>query len=136
MAQDTENRIDGQIESASKPQRWNKRLIAIGVIGSSLLIGIPIIGYGIKRRTKSLLEFFRIFRENPVWMMGFLGILILITGILYILARKITKKAAYTFAGRLHHTGRVADGHRIYCDSGTALNGHHRTTGKKSTDVL
>ena len=91
MAQDTENRIDGQIESASKPQRWNKRLIAIGVIGSSLLIGIPIIGYGIKR-TKSLLEFFRIFRENPVWMMGFLGILILITGILYILARKITRK--------------------------------------------
>ena len=89
MAQDTENRIDGQIESASKPQRWNKRLIAIGVIGSSLLIGVPIIGYGIKRRTKSLLEFFR---ENPVWTMGFLGILILITGILYILARKITRK--------------------------------------------
>lgn len=86
MAQDTENRIDGQIESASKPQRWNKRLIAIGVIGSSLLIGIPIIEYGIKRRTKSLLEFFRIFRENPVWTMGFLGILILIAGILYILA--------------------------------------------------
>ena len=78
MAQDTENRIDGQIESASKPQRWNKRLIAIGGIGSSLLIGVPIIGYGIKRRTKSLLEFFRI--------------LILITGILYILARKITRK--------------------------------------------
>lgn len=46
------------------------------------------------------------------------------------------KKTAYAFAGRLHHTGRVADGHRIYCDSGTALNGHHRTTGKKSTDVL
>lgn len=136
MAQDTENRIDGQIESASKPQRWNKRLIAIGGIGSSLLIGVPIIGYGIKRRTKSLLEFFRIFRENPVWTMGFLGILILITGILYILARKITKKTACAFAGRLHHTGRVADGHRIHCDSGTALNGHHRTTGKKSTDVL
>lgn len=87
MARDTENRIDGQIESASKPQRWNKRLIAIGGIGSSLLIGIPIIGYGIKRRTKSLL-----FRENPIWTMGFLGILIPITGILYILARKITRK--------------------------------------------
>ena len=135
MAQDTENRIDGQIESASKPQRWNKRLIAIGVIGSSLLIGIPIIGYGIKRRTKSLLAFFRIFRENPVWTMGLLGILIPITGILYT-GSKNHKKAACTFAGRLHHTGRVADGHRIYCDSGTALNGHHRTTGKKSTDVL
>lgn len=84
MAQDTENRIDGQIESASKPQRWNKRLIAIGGIGSSLLIGVPIIGYYIKGKTKSLLEFFRIFRENPVWTMGFLEILILITGILYI----------------------------------------------------
>ena len=71
MAQDTENRIDGQIESASKPQRWNKRLIAIGGIGSSLLIGVPIIGYYIKGKTESLLEFFRIFRENPVWTMGF-----------------------------------------------------------------
>lgn len=137
MAQDTENRIDGQIESASKPQRWNKRLIAIGGIGSSLLIGVPIIGYYIKGKTKSLLEFFRIFRENPVWTMGFLEILILITGILYIYTgSKNHKKTACAFAGRLHHTGRVADGHRIHCDSGTALNGHHRTTGKKSTDVL
>lgn len=137
MAQDTENRTNGQIESASKPQRWNKRLIAIGGIGSSLLIGVPIIGYYIKGKTKSLLEFFRIFRENPVWTMGFLGILILITGILYIYTgSKNHKKTACAFAGRLHHTGRVADGHRIHCDSGTALNGHHRTTGKKSTDVL
>lgn len=136
MARDTENRTNGQIEeSALKPQRWNKRLIAIGGIGSSLLIGVPIIGYYIKGKTKSLLEFFRIFRENPVWMMGFLGILILITGILYT-GSKNHKKTACAFAGRLHHTGRVADGHRIYCDSGTALNGHHRTTGKKSTDVL
>lgn len=93
MAQDTENRTNGQIEeSALKPQRWNKRLIAIGGIGSSLLIGVPMIGYGIRERTKSLLEFFRIFRENPVWTMGLLGILISITGILYILARKITRK--------------------------------------------
>lgn len=93
MAQDTENRTNGQIEeSALKPQRWNKRLIAIGGIGSSLLIGVPMIGYGIRERTKSLLEFFQIFRENPVWTMGFLGILIPITSILYILARKITRK--------------------------------------------
>ena len=42
MARDTENRTNGQIEeSALKPQRWNKRLIAIGGIGSSLLIGVP-----------------------------------------------------------------------------------------------
>lgn len=93
MAQDTENRTNGQIEeSALKPQRWKERLIAIGVIGSSLLIGVPMIGYGIRERTKSLLEFFQIFRENPVWIMGLLGILIPITSILYILARKITRK--------------------------------------------
>mgnify|MGYP007006854327 CR=1 FL=1 len=92
MARNAENRTDRQIETASKSQRWKEWLIAIGVIGSSLLIGIPIIGYGIKRRTKSLLEFFRIFRENPVWTMGFLGILIPMIGILYILARKITRK--------------------------------------------
>lgn len=93
MAQDTENRTNGQIEeSALKPQRWKERLIAIGGIGSSLLIGVPMIGYGIRERTKSLLEFFRIFRENPVWTMGLLGILIPITSILYILARKITRK--------------------------------------------
>lgn len=92
MARDTENRIDGQIESASKPQRWKERLIAIAVIGISLFIGVPMIGYYIKGKTKSLLAFFRIFREKPVWTMGFLGILILITGILYILARKITRK--------------------------------------------
>lgn len=54
MAQDTENRIDGQIESASKPQRWNKRLIAIGGIGSSLLIGVPIIGYYINKRENQI----------------------------------------------------------------------------------
>lgn len=93
MARDTENRTNGQIEeSALKPQRWKERLIAIGVIGSSLLIGVPMIGYGIRERTKSLLEFFRIFRENPVWTMGLLGILIPITSILYILARKIARK--------------------------------------------
>lgn len=93
MARDTENRTNGQIEeSASKTQRWKERLIAIGVIGSSLLIGVPMIGYGIRERTKSLLEFFRIFRENPVWTMWLLGILIPITSILYILARKITRK--------------------------------------------
>lgn len=92
MARDTENRTDRQIEFASKPQRWKEWLIAIGGIGISLLIGIPIIGYGIRERTKSLLEFFRIFRENPVWTMGLLGILIPITSILYILARKITRK--------------------------------------------
>lgn len=92
MARNTENRTDRQIETASKPQRWKERLIAIALMGISLLIGIPMIGYGIKRRTKSLLEFFRIFQENPVWMMGLLGTLIPITGILYILARKITRK--------------------------------------------
>lgn len=93
MARDTENRTNGQIEeSALKPQRWKERLIAIGVIGSSLLIGVPMIGYGIRERTKSLLEFFRIFRENPVWTMGLLGILIPITSILYILVRKIIRK--------------------------------------------
>ncbi len=93
MARDTENRTNGQIEEpASKPQRWKERLIAIGGIGSSLLIGVPILGYGIREKTKSLLGFFRIFRENPVWTMGFLGILVPITSILYILARKIIRK--------------------------------------------
>ena len=136
MAQDTENRIDGQIESASKPQRWNKRLIAIGVIGSSLFDWHSDYRIWYKEENQITAGVFRIFRENPVWTMGFFGNPNSHYWYLIYTGSKNHKKAAYTFAGRLHHTGRVADGHRIYCDSGTALNGHHRTTGKKSTDVL
>ena len=136
MAQDTENRIDGRyrvcIETATLEQtadchRWNWKF-------SFNRCSDYRIWY--KEKNQITAGVFPYFSRESRLDDGVFGNPNSYYWYLIYTGSKNHKKTACAFAGRLHHTGRVADGHRIHCDSGTALNGHHRTTGKKSTDVF
>lgn len=90
-----EETLRKQLQNAQRKQEKQKRkerTIAIGMVIGILLLCLPLLLYYIKERAEKLIRFCHILKEDPVFIIGMIAVLIPVTWVLYVLVRKGGKK--------------------------------------------
>lgn len=84
-----------QLQNAQRKQakqERKERTIAIGMGIGILFLCLPLLLYYIKEKAEKLIRFFHILKEDPVFIIGMIAVLIPVAWVLYVLIRKIRKK--------------------------------------------
>lgn len=90
-----EKTLRKQLQNAQRKrakQERKERTIAIGMVIGILLLCLPLLLYYIKERAEKLIRFCHILKEDPVFIIGMIAVLIPVTWVLYVLVRKGGKK--------------------------------------------
>lgn len=84
-----------QLQNAQRKQakqERKERTIAIGIVIVILLLCLPLLLYYIKEKAEKLIWFCHTLKEDPVFIIGTIAVLIPVTWVLYVLIRKVGKK--------------------------------------------
>lgn len=84
-----------QLQNAQQKQvkqERKERAIVIGMVIVILLLCLPLLLYYIKEKAEKLIRFCHILKEDPVFIIGTIAVLIPVTWVLYVLIRKVRKK--------------------------------------------
>lgn len=87
--------LQKQLQNAQRKQakqERKERTIAIGIVIGILLLCLPLFLYYIKERMGTLIQFCHILKEDPVFIVGTIAVLIPVTWVLYVLIRRVGKK--------------------------------------------
>ncbi|MGN1223932.1 MAG: hypothetical protein ACI4TG_02355 [Ruminococcus sp.] len=90
-----EETLRKQLQNAQRKQakqERKERTIAIGMVIVILLLCLPLLLYYIKEKAEKLIRFCHILKEDPVFIIGTIAVLIPVTWVLYVLIRKVRKK--------------------------------------------
>lgn len=90
-----EETLRKQLQNAQRKQakrERKERTIAIGMVIGILLLCLPLFLYYIKERMGTLIQFCHILKEDPIFIIGTIAVLIPVTWIFYVLIRKGGKK--------------------------------------------
>lgn len=90
-----EETLRKQLQNAQQKQEKQERkerTIAIGMVIVILLLCLPLLLYYIKEKAEKLIRFCHILKEDPVFIIGTIAVLIPVTWVLYVLIRKVRKK--------------------------------------------
>lgn len=90
-----EETLRKQLQNAQQKQvkqERKERTIAIGMVIVILLLCLSLLLYYIKEKAEKLIKFCHILKEDPVFIIGTIAVLIPVTWVLYVLIRKVRKK--------------------------------------------
>ena len=90
-----EETLRKQLQNAQQKQvkqERKERTIAIGMVIVILLLCLSLLLYYIKEKAEKLIRFCHILKEDPVFIIGTIAVLIPVTWVLYVLIRKVRKK--------------------------------------------
>lgn len=90
-----EETLRKQLQNAQQKQvkqERKERAIVIGMVIVILLLCLPLLLYYIKEKAEKLIKFCHILKEDPVFIIGTIAVLIPVTWVLYVLIRKVRKK--------------------------------------------
>lgn len=90
-----EETLRKQLQNAQRKQakqERKERTIAIGMVIVILLLCLPLLLYYIKEKAEKLIKFCHILKEDPVFIIGTIAVLIPVTWVLYVLIRNVRKK--------------------------------------------
>ena len=90
-----EETLRKQLQNAQQKQvkqERKERAIVIGMVIVILLLCLPLLLYYIKEKAEKLIRFCHILKEDPVFIIGTIAVLIPVTWVLYVLIRKVRKK--------------------------------------------
>lgn len=90
-----EETLRKQLQNAQQKQvkqERKERAIVIGMVIVILLLCLPLLLYYIKEKAEKLIKFCHILKEDPVFIIGTIAVLIPVTWVLYVLIRNVRKK--------------------------------------------
>ena len=90
-----EETLRKQLQNAQQKQvkqERKERTIAIGMVIVILLLCLPLLLYYIKEKAEKLIKFCHILKEDPVFIIGTIAVLIPVIWVLYVLIRNVRKK--------------------------------------------
>lgn len=90
-----EETLRKQLQNAQRKQAKRERkeqTIVIGMVIGILLFCFPLLLYYIKEKAEKLIRFCHICKEDSIFIIGMITVLIPVTWVLYVLIRKVRKK--------------------------------------------
>lgn len=90
-----EETLRKQLQNAQQKQvkqERKERAIVIGMVIVILLLCLPLLLYYIKEKAEKLIKFCHILKEDPVFIIGTIAVLIPVTWVLHVLIRNVRKK--------------------------------------------